>query len=292
MAFYFIFVFFWKIGGVRQTTPIAAFELMFDLRAMSSKNLVKAELRVLKKRATEGEQLRCEYSVMVHSFISRKNPTKTLIGSLTVKNSLKSQWLTINVTAALRMIIQDTERKLRFRLSTDGDACAEFYIGKKGRHRPFLVTYTRDGGDESSQTFLRRIKPGSKQAKPVLMSRTNKTVNDRQSRAAEEVYCRRRRLRVHFRELKWNRWIIAPRSYWANYCEGTCPRVPVYPFDVSNHAILQNILRHHASYEHVPSAVCVPTQLHSLAILFRNREDDSITLKAFPDMTVSACGCR
>ena len=285
--------FFLKTGGVRQSTPMAAFELMFDLRALSVKNLVKAELRVLKKRATEGEQLSCEYSVMVYSFVCGKSPTKTaLIDSLTVKNSLKGQWLEFNVTATLRMIVQDSERKLGFRFSTDGPSCVEFHIGKKGRHRPFLVTYTRDVEDESSQAIHSRIEPRSKQAKSGRMSRSNKTVNDRQSRAIEETYCRRRRFRVHFRQLKWNRWIIAPRSYWANYCEGTCPRVLVYPFDVSNHAILQNILKHHASYANVPSASCVPTQLHSVAILFRNRKDNSITLKAFPDMTVSACGCR
>ncbi|XP_078366845.1 bone morphogenetic protein 7-like [Oculina patagonica] len=271
---------------------MVSFELKFDLRAMTSKNLVRAELHVLKKRATEGEPLRCEYSVMVHSFIGRKNPTKTLIDSLKVKNSLKGQWLTFNVTAALRMIIHGSERKLGFRLSTDGAACAKCRIGKKGRHRPFLVTYTRDGGDKSSQTILSRIGPGSKQAKPFLVSHSNRTVNDRKSRAIKDVYCRRRRLRVHFRELKWNRWIIAPRSYWANYCEGTCPRVPVYPFDVSNHAILQNILRHHASCKDIPSALCVPTQLNSLAMLFRDWKDNSIVLKEFPDMAVSACGCR
>lgn len=275
--------------------PMRAFKLMFDLRAMTLKNLVKAELRVLKKRATGAEQLRCEYSVMVHSFVNGKSPTKTLIDSLTVKNSLKGQWLEFNVTTALKMIIQESERKLGFRLSIEGGLCAEFHIGKKGRHRPFLVTYTRDSGDESSQTILRRIEPGTnqaKQAKPFLMFRTNQTVIDRRRRAIEEKYCRRRRFKVRFRELKWNRWIIAPRSYWANYCDGACPRVPVYPFDVSNHAILQNILQYYASYSHVPSPSCVPTEFHSLSVLFRNREDNAIILKPFPDMTVSACGCR
>ena len=268
--------------------PMRAFEFMFDLRSMTSKNLVKAELRVLKKRATGVEQLRCEYSVMVHSFVNGNNPTKTIVDSLTVKNSLKGQWLEFNVTTALKMMTQESERKLGFRLSVDGALCAEFHIGKKGRHRPFLVTYTRDSKDESSQKILGRIELGIKRAKPFLMFRTN----NRQSRAIEEMHCRRRRFRVRFRDLKWNRWIITPRSYWANYCEGTCHRVPVYPLDVSNHAILQTILQYHASYSHVPSPSCVPTELHPLSLLYRNREDNAIILKAFPEMTVSACGCR
>lgn len=265
---------------------------MFDLRSITSKNLVKAELRVLKRRATSVEQLRCEYSVMVHSFVNGTNPTKTLVDSLTVKNSLKGQWLEFNVTTALKMITQKSERKLGFRLSVDGGFCAEFHIGKKGRHRPFLVTYTRDSEDESSQTILGRTEPETERAKPFLMFRTNTTVKDRQSRAIEETHCRRRPFRVRFRELKWNHWIITPRSYWANYCEGTCPRVPVYPLDVSNHAILQNILHYHAYYNHVPSPSCVPTELHSLSVLYRSREDNAIILKAFPGMIVSACGCR
>ena len=269
-----------------------AIELTFDLRSMTSKNLVKAELRVLKKRATGVEQLRCEYSVMVHSFVIGKNPTKTLVDSLTVKNSLKGQWLEFSVTTALQMITQESERKLGFRLSVAGGLCAEFHIGKKGRHRPFLVTYTRDSEDKSSQTVLERIEPGTKRAKPFLMFRTNTTVIDRQSRAVDEMLCRRRRFRVRFRELKWNQWIITPRSYWANYCEGTCPRVPVYPLDISNHAILQNILQYHASYRYVPSPSCVPTELHSLSVLYRTKEDNAIILKAFPEMIVSACGCR
>lgn len=272
--------------------PMRAFELMFDLRSMTSKNLVKAELRVLKKKATDIEQLRCEYSVMVHSFVNGENPTKTLVDSLTVKNSLKGQWLEFNVTTAVKMITQESERKMGFRLSVDGALCAEFHIGKKGRHRPFLVTYTRDSEDESSQTTLGSIELGTKRAKPFLMFRTNTTVIDRQSRAIQERHCRRRRLRVRFKDLKWNRWIITPRSYWANYCEGTCPKVPVYPLDVTNHAILQNILQYHASYSYVPSPSCVPTELHSLSVLYRNAEDNAIILKAFPEMTASACGCR
>lgn len=283
---------FFLEGGVRQILPMRAFELMFDLRSITSKNLVKAELRVLKKRATGIEQLRCEYSVMVHSFVNGTNSTKTLVDSLTAKNSLKGQWLEFNVTAALKTITQNSERMLGFRLSVDGALCAEFHIGKKGRHRPFLVTYTRDPEDKSSQTILGRIEPETKRAKPFLMFRTNTTVIDRQRRAIEGIHCRRRRFRVRFRVLKWNQWIITPRSYWANYCEGTCPRVPVYPLDVSNHAILQNILQYHSSYSYVPSPSCVPTELHSLSVLYRNREDNAIILKAFPGMTVSACGCR
>jgi len=175
-----------------------AFELMFDLRSMTSKNLVKADLRVLKKRATGVEQLRCEYSVMVHSFVNGKNPTKTLVDSLTVRNSLKGQWLEFNVTTALKT--QESERKLGFRLSVDGALCAEFYIGKKGRHRPFLVTYMRDAEDKSSQTIVGRIESGTKQAKPFLMFRTNTTVIDRQSRAIEELHCCRRRFRGRLRD--------------------------------------------------------------------------------------------
>ena len=283
---------FFLLGGVRQARLTRAFELVFDLSSMTSKKLVKAELRVLKKRATGIAQLKCEYSIMMHSFVNGKNPTKTFIDSVTVKNSLKGQWLEFNVTTALKMIDEESERKLGFLVSVDGGLCAEFHIGKKGRHSPFLVTYTRDSGDDTFQSTLRKIEPGTKRATPFPMFRTNTTLIDRQSRAIEKLYCRRRRFRVRFRELKWNRWIITPRSYWANYCEGTCPRVSVYPLDVSNHAILQGILQYHASYVHVPSPSCVPTEFHSLAVLFRNWKDNAIVLKAFPEMTVSACGCR
>ncbi|KAL4663457.1 hypothetical protein H8957_013954, partial [Semnopithecus entellus] len=34
--------------------------------------------------------------------------------------------------------------------------------------------------------------------------------------------CRARRLYVSFREVGWHRWVIAPRGFLANYCQGQC----------------------------------------------------------------------
>nr|CAD2167434.1 unnamed protein product [Meloidogyne enterolobii] len=110
--------------------------------------------------------------------------------------------------------------------------------------------------------------------------------------------CSRHNLTVDIRDLGLDERIVAPKSFEAGYCAGSCE----YPLDrslrPSNHAIfqslivkLQSITNNNITTEQVtPSVCCAPDKFDSLTMLYFN-ENGNLVLKNFPRMIVLQCGC-
>ncbi|XP_004616891.1 embryonic growth/differentiation factor 1 [Sorex araneus] len=106
--------------------------------------------------------------------------------------------------------------------------------------------------------------------------------------------CRARRLYVSFREVGWHRWVIAPRGFLANYCQGQCALPVALPGPAGppalNHAVLRALL-----YAAAPGAhelpCCVPGRLSPISVLFFDNSDN-IVLRHYEDMVVDECSCR
>lgn len=106
--------------------------------------------------------------------------------------------------------------------------------------------------------------------------------------------CRARRLYVSFREVGWHRWVIAPRGFLANYCQGQCSLPATLPGPggppALNHAVLRALM-----HSAVPSAAglpcCVPARLSPISVLFFDNSDN-VVLRHYEDMVVDECGCR
>uniref|UniRef100_A0A914XVK7 TGF-beta family profile domain-containing protein n=1 Tax=Plectus sambesii TaxID=2011161 RepID=A0A914XVK7_9BILA len=102
--------------------------------------------------------------------------------------------------------------------------------------------------------------------------------------------CSKRNLVVQFRDIGWEHWIIAPKSFEAHYCAGACPFPLEAEVNPSNHAIVQSIIHAIGLHPYVPQVCCAPDRMDSLTLLFFD-EDDNVVLKNYPKMTVSSCGC-
>lgn len=106
--------------------------------------------------------------------------------------------------------------------------------------------------------------------------------------------CRARRLYVSFREVGWHRWVIAPRGFLANYCQGQC----ALPAALSgpggppalNHAVLRALM-HAADPGAAGLPCCVPARLSPISVLFFDNSDN-VVLRHYEDMVVDECGCR
>ncbi|XP_054105872.2 embryonic growth/differentiation factor 1 [Callithrix jacchus] len=106
--------------------------------------------------------------------------------------------------------------------------------------------------------------------------------------------CRARRLYVSFREVGWHRWVIAPRGFLANYCQGQC----ALPAALSgpggppalNHAVLRALM-HAAAPGAADLPCCVPARLSPISVLFFDNSDN-VVLRQYEDMVVDECGCR
>ncbi|CAD5220630.1 unnamed protein product [Bursaphelenchus okinawaensis] len=103
--------------------------------------------------------------------------------------------------------------------------------------------------------------------------------------------CQRRERTVSFREIGWDKWIIAPKEFPADYCSGTCEFPLEQQHHATNHAQLQSILHTlGGDKSDIPDVCCAPQKLDSLTLLYYD-ENGNVVLKSFPKMVVSSCGC-
>lgn len=221
---------------------------------------------------------------------------KDIISTRDCQKMTKHRWMVFNLTRVLQSEVKRHRGKLKVFISTT----PSLRIGSKGKRKPFLVVFTEPDKMLSlaSRKVLRlttRQYVPSNVTENIGIGVTNQARQARDikrtRRSEQEVnICRKRRLAVRFRDLKWNGWIIAPTRFGFHYCDGTCPGTLSQDSNPTNHAIMQNIL-HHRLGKKVPAATCVPTELHSMSLLYYD-EDNTIVLRDVPGMVASNCGCR
>ncbi|XP_023817551.1 bone morphogenetic protein 2 isoform X1 [Oryzias latipes] len=100
--------------------------------------------------------------------------------------------------------------------------------------------------------------------------------------------CRRHPLHVDFRDVGWQKWIIAPSGYDAFFCLGECRYPLVDHMNASSHAVVQTMVN--SVNGAVPRPCCVPTSLSPIALLYMDSQD-RVVLKNYQDMVVEGCGC-
>ncbi|XP_020615779.1 protein DVR-1 homolog [Orbicella faveolata] len=221
---------------------------------------------------------------------------KDIISSRDCQKMTKHRWMVFNLTRVLQSEVKRHRGKLNVFISTT----PSLRIGSKGKRKPFLVVSTEPDKMLSlaSRNVLglrtRQYVPSNvtENISGGVTTQAQKARNMKRTRRSEQEVniCRKRRLAVRFRDLKWNGWIIAPTRFGFHYCDGSCPGTLSQDSNPTNHAIMQNIL-HHRLGKKVPAATCVPTELHSMSLLYYD-EDNTIVLRDVPNMVASNCGCR
>ncbi|KAL0972921.1 hypothetical protein UPYG_G00196440 [Umbra pygmaea] len=193
------------------------------------------------------------------------------------------------------------------------------------RERPLLVTYSHDGRGEPLAAHSRRHagstqrmrgrkgarerdrnsngdrgRPRNKDRDRSASPGWGRSWNERGrvkrngGRAAKlkrlsRARCRRHPLYVDFKDVGWNKWIVAPSGYDAFFCLGEC-RFPLADhMNSSSHAMVQTLVN--SVNGAVPRACCVPTALSPIAMLYLDPHD-RVVLKNYQDMVVEGCGCR
>ncbi|MBN3310432.1 BMP4 protein, partial [Amia calva] len=140
------------------------------------------------------------------------------------------------------------------------------------QERPLLVTYSHDGRGQQGRE--RRVKRNGRNHKLKKLAKAR---------------CKRHPLYVDFKDVGWNKWIVAPSGYHAFFCLGEC-RFPLTDhMNSSSHAMVQTLVN--SVNGKVPRACCVPTSLSPIAMLYLDQHD-RVVLKNYQDMVVEGCGCR
>jgi len=101
-----------------------------------------------------------------------------------------------------------------------------------------------------------------------------------------ETRCCRYPLWVSFREIGWDRWILAPDGYRAYYCDGGCPPRHRVATHYAGIRALVNGIRPDAA----PPPCCAATRMAPLTIAHYNRDGRAV-VSVFDDMIVDQCMC-
>lgn len=209
-------------------------------------------------------------------------------------------WLEFDITATSNLWLVTPQHNMGLQLSVvtrDGlhvNPRAAGLVGRDGPYdkQPFMVAFFK-----VSEVHVRtaRSAPGRRRQQSRNRSTQAQDVS-RVSSAADynsselKTACRKHELYVSFQDLGWQDWIIAPKGYAANYCDGECSFPLNAHMNATNHAIVQTLV-HLMNPEYVPKPCCAPTKLNAISVLYFD-DNSNVILKKYRNMVVRACGCH
>lgn len=281
----------WERGPDRELQTGGA-RFRFNVSETPDESLLGAELRLFRLPADQ-EQSNCPGApaplelVRVYEVL---RPATKKLGEAHLRLldtralSRKKGWLAFDVLPAVRRWLAGEPNHGLYVQVVDartGASNATRVLLRRERHserfwaprQPVLLTYSADGKAAPNK----RVRRGA---------RRRKQPPGKQGRDA----CRRHPLRIEFSNVGWNDWIVAPPSYEAYYCHGTCPFPMPEHLNSTNHAIVQSLVNSMRASK-VPGSCCVPTDLSPVSLLYVDAFE-RVVLKNYQDMVVEGCGCR
>ncbi|KAF4790937.1 Bone morphogenetic protein 7 [Turdus rufiventris] len=159
-------------------------------------------------------------------------------------------------------------------------------VGRDGPYdkQPFMVAFFK-----VSEVHLRTTRSATSRRRQ--QSRNRSTQNQDVSRVSSvtdynssdlKTACRKHELYVSFQDLGWQDWIIAPKGYAANYCDGECSFPLNAHMNATNHAIVQTLV-HLMNPDYVPKPCCAPTKLNAISVLYFD-DNSNVILKKYRNM--------
>ncbi|NP_001315162.1 growth differentiation factor 2 precursor [Cynoglossus semilaevis] len=109
-------------------------------------------------------------------------------------------------------------------------------------------------------------------------------------KASGREYCRRTSLKVNFKDIGWDSWIVAPPEYDAYECRGLCYHPLTDESTPSKHALIQTLINIRDPGK-ANMACCVPIKLDPITVMYQ--ENGRLTIRyLYEEMKVAECGCR
>lgn len=143
----------------------------------------------------------------------------------------------------------------------DCESEAHHLISSRGRLRPFLVIDLQ---------------------KPRTLSRKKRAI-DCVGRVA--AHCCRRKFYVNFTKIGWDSWIIYPKGFEANFCDGQCRA----GFD-GNNGYLYTLQKMSQQNLTGLGRCCTPSKMSALSMLYFDH-DEYVIKRDIPNMRVDTCDC-
>ncbi|XP_035298817.1 bone morphogenetic protein 6 isoform X1 [Cricetulus griseus] len=209
-------------------------------------------------------------------------------------------WLEFDITATSNLWVVTPQHNMGLQLSVvtqDGlhvNPRAAGLVGRDGPYdkQPFMVAFFK-----VSEVHVRTTRSASSRRRQQSRNRSTQSQDVSRGSSASDynsselkTACKKHELYVSFQDLGWQDWIIAPKGYAANYCDGECSFPLNAHMNATNHAIVQTLV-HLMNPEYVPKPCCAPTKLNAISVLYFD-DNSNVILKKYRNMVVRACGCH
>ncbi|XP_041670953.1 growth/differentiation factor 2 [Cheilinus undulatus] len=292
--------------------------LQFNISIPSHEKITSAELQLFftpeSKPKTISHTFKATvkvYEVDYNNFTS----TKQLLVGREVTGP-QSTWETFDVTTAIQSWIKMGGAETVFDVVVDGKDCG---VPKSEEGKEVgCLNMSMSVGDNTSAALIvfsddlgsRRLEKKKELTEMILheeetilhsgadWNRGNQISNEipesqyprRKKRKAERQYCQRTSLKVNFKDIGWDSWIVAPPEYDAYECRGLCYHPLTDESTPSKHALIQTLINIRDPKK-ANMACCVPIKLDPITVMYK--ENGRLTIRyLYEEMKVAECGCR
>ncbi|XP_033097121.1 bone morphogenetic protein 10-like [Anneissia japonica] len=180
--------------------------------------------------------------------------------------------LRVQIDDIIPMLILDTSRQIQY--------------------EPLLVIYSDDKSSNRQTTNFNELEDMIEQEEVVTNLKTGAILKETRRKRAlnRKNYCQKREMMVDFKDIGYDNWIIAPKSYQAYQCSGKCVFPLTDRWSPTKHAIIQTLV-HEFKPKSIPKPCCVPNNLAPISLLYI--KEGVITYKyKYEGMVVKDCACR
>lgn len=250
------------------------------------------------------------YEVDYHDFTST---TQLLVGKEVTGS--QSTWETLDVTTAIQSWIKSGHGATVFDVVVDRKGCGASKGGEQGAG---CLNMSVSIGDNTSAALIvfsddlgSRRREAKKELKEMILHEEETILHSgadwnrgdqlpnaipeaqhprRKKRKAEREHCRRTSLKVNFKDIGWDSWIVAPPEYDAFECRGLCYHPLTDEMTPSKHALIQTLINIRDPKK-ANMACCVPIKLDPITVMYQ--ENGRLTIRyLYEEMKVAECGCR
>ncbi|XP_068162006.1 LOW QUALITY PROTEIN: growth/differentiation factor 2 [Antennarius striatus] len=220
----------------------------------------------------------------------------------------QSMWETLDVTTAIKNWIRMGHGATIFDVVVDrtdcgeGTGCFMMSLSVGDNSSAALIVFSDDLGSRRREAKKELREMILHEEETILHSGANwnrdQPANQiaevpqprRKKRRVEREYCRRTSLRVNFKDIGWDIWIVAPPEYDAFECRGLCYHPLTDGMTTSKHAVIQTLINIRDP-DKANMACCVPIKLDPITVMYQ--ENGRLTIRyLYEEMKVAECGCR
>ncbi|XP_013387608.2 bone morphogenetic protein 7 isoform X1 [Lingula anatina] len=190
-------------------------------------------------------------------------------------------WISFDIKDSVQVWMDNPRKNFGIEVTSEGQDLSElveFSMNRNSSQDSTNDTYSVENDLSPSLHIYTQLRP--------LPGRPKRTLERKDCAGEGNERCCRQPLRVYFKDIGWDSWVVAPEYYDAYYCDGSCPHKYKSAYTFSTIKALIQLFNPAAA----PAPCCTANKLSPL-ILLHFDEDGNLVQREYDDMIVEECKC-